>query len=233
MRSDLPAAGSRSGTCRASGSRPGRPYRSKERTEAWRSGPTGVCFFSKTLGAAQGSRARPVSLGHTRPGFGVPPGALRSVRRRGPRIRRRSGGDAAGRCRTARHSLGCPAALEAYGVPRWVGWYRQITLAVLAHAFLAVTAHKVRGREFRPMRWPRSSGSPWRRFGDSRQLVVPGLPSRPGPTSLFELVELAPTTPSRPTLPHDRGPSVQDGPRSHCSPPHSSRPAKPAGQKLS
>jgi SRSO17 transposase len=31
------------------------------------------------------------------------------------------------------------AALEAYEVRRWPGWYRHITLALLAHAFLVVT----------------------------------------------------------------------------------------------
>jgi SRSO17 transposase len=29
--------------------------------------------------------------------------------------------------------------LDQYEVRRWVGWYRYITLALLAHAFLAVT----------------------------------------------------------------------------------------------
>jgi SRSO17 transposase len=29
--------------------------------------------------------------------------------------------------------------LDQYEVRRWVGWYRHITLALLAHAFLAVT----------------------------------------------------------------------------------------------
>jgi SRSO17 transposase len=30
-------------------------------------------------------------------------------------------------------------ALAQYQVRRWVGWYRHVTLALLAHAFLAVT----------------------------------------------------------------------------------------------
>lgn len=32
--------------------------------------------------------------------------------------------------------------LDQYEVRRWVGWYRHITLALLAHAFLAVTQHQ-------------------------------------------------------------------------------------------
>ena len=29
--------------------------------------------------------------------------------------------------------------LDHYGVRRWPGWYRHVTLALLAHAFLVVT----------------------------------------------------------------------------------------------
>ncbi|GGL90222.1 hypothetical protein GCM10010840_30330 [Deinococcus aerolatus] len=36
--------------------------------------------------------------------------------------------------------------LDQYEVRSWVGWYRHITLAMLAHAFLTVvTAHEKRG----------------------------------------------------------------------------------------
>jgi SRSO17 transposase len=31
--------------------------------------------------------------------------------------------------------------LDQYEVRRWVGWYRHITLEMLAHAFLAVTRY--------------------------------------------------------------------------------------------
>lgn len=65
--------------------------------------------------------------------------------------------------------------LDQYEVRRFVGWYRHITVAVLAHAFLAATAHQPwekGGAEL--VRHPGPSGSQWRRFGDSRQLVVPG-----------------------------------------------------------
>lgn len=32
--------------------------------------------------------------------------------------------------------------LDQYEVRRYVDWYRHITLAILAHAFLAATAHR-------------------------------------------------------------------------------------------
>ncbi|WP_395358130.1 hypothetical protein ACHGLA_00610 [Streptomyces sp. YH02] len=57
---------------------------------------------------------------------------------------------------------------------RYVGWYRHITLAMLAHAFLATTAHQAREKGAEPVRQPRPSSSPWRRFGDSWQLVSAG-----------------------------------------------------------
>ncbi|WP_107489964.1 IS701 family transposase [Streptomyces sp. JV178] len=64
--------------------------------------------------------------------------------------------------------------LDQYEVRRYVGWYRHITLAMLAHAFLAATAHQPWEKGAEPVRHPGSSGSQWRRFGDSWQLVVPG-----------------------------------------------------------
>ncbi|MFD7624409.1 IS701 family transposase [Streptomyces sp. NPDC059802] len=64
--------------------------------------------------------------------------------------------------------------LDEYEVRRYVGWYQHITLAMLAHAFLAATAHQPPEKGAEPVRQPGSSGSQWRRFGDSWQLVVPG-----------------------------------------------------------
>ena len=32
--------------------------------------------------------------------------------------------------------------LDQYEVRRWKAWYRHVTLALLAHAYLAVTRHK-------------------------------------------------------------------------------------------
>jgi len=64
--------------------------------------------------------------------------------------------------------------LDQYEVRRYVGWYRHITLAMLAHAFLAVTAHQADEKGAKPVREQGPSRSQWRRFGDSWQLVVPG-----------------------------------------------------------
>ncbi|WSA82630.1 IS701 family transposase [Streptomyces sp. NBC_01799] len=64
--------------------------------------------------------------------------------------------------------------LDQYEVRRYTGWYRHITLAMLAHAFLAATAHQPWERGAEPVRHPGPSGSQWRKFGDSWQLVVPG-----------------------------------------------------------
>lgn len=64
--------------------------------------------------------------------------------------------------------------LDQYEVRRYVGLYRHITLAMLAHAFLAVTAHQAREKGAQPVGQPGPSRSQWRRFGDSWQLVVPG-----------------------------------------------------------
>ncbi|MFJ6632608.1 IS701 family transposase [Streptomyces sp. NPDC091376] len=64
--------------------------------------------------------------------------------------------------------------LDQYKVRRYTGWYRHITLAMLAHAFLAATAHQPWEKGAEQVRHPGPSGSQWRRFGDSWQLVVPG-----------------------------------------------------------
>ncbi|MET8601910.1 IS701 family transposase [Streptomyces althioticus] len=63
--------------------------------------------------------------------------------------------------------------LDQYEVRRYVGWYRHITLAMLAHAFLAATAHQPWEKGAQPVGRPGSLSSQWRRFGDSWQLVVP------------------------------------------------------------
>ncbi|MFE7112627.1 IS701 family transposase [Streptomyces sp. NPDC057575] len=71
---------------------------------------------------------------------------------------------------TAKNECG----LDQYEVRRYVGWYRHVTLAMLAHAFLAVTAHQAGEKGVQPVGRPRPSSSQWRRFGDSWQLVVSG-----------------------------------------------------------
>jgi SRSO17 transposase len=64
--------------------------------------------------------------------------------------------------------------LDEYEVRRYPGWYRHITRAMLAHAFLAAMAAQAgatRGdAETVP---PPSHRSPWRRSGDSWRLTVP------------------------------------------------------------
>ncbi|MEU1517675.1 IS701 family transposase [Streptomyces sp. NPDC005811] len=64
--------------------------------------------------------------------------------------------------------------LDQYEVRRYPGWYRHITLAMLAHAFLAATAHQAQEKGAEQVGRPGPSSSQWRRFGDSWQLVVPG-----------------------------------------------------------
>ena len=71
--------------------------------------------------------------------------------------------------------------LDEYEVRRYVGWYRHITLAMLAHAFLAALAadEAVKGAaETTPT--AASSLSPWRRSADSWTLSGPA----PDPTAL-------------------------------------------------
>nr|WP_107439858.1 IS701 family transposase [Streptomyces sp. NRRL F-5065] len=63
--------------------------------------------------------------------------------------------------------------LDQYEVRRYVGWYRHITLAMLAHAFLAATARHPWEKGVEQVGQPGPSSSQWRRFGDSWQLVVP------------------------------------------------------------
>ncbi|MEU5191624.1 IS701 family transposase [Streptomyces klenkii] len=65
--------------------------------------------------------------------------------------------------------------LDEYEVRRYVGWYRHITLAMLAHAFLTVLAAQSRdtpkgAAETTP---PASSPSPWRRSGACWTLSFP------------------------------------------------------------
>ena len=64
--------------------------------------------------------------------------------------------------------------LDQYEVRRYVGWYRHITLAMLAHAFLAAMAADAASKGAAETISPASSStSPWRRFGDSWQYVLP------------------------------------------------------------
>ncbi|WP_234045535.1 IS701 family transposase [Streptomyces adelaidensis] len=63
--------------------------------------------------------------------------------------------------------------LGQYEVRRYVGWYRHITLAMLAHAFLAAMTAQEGEKGAALVRRLRSSSSPWRKCGDSWQLALP------------------------------------------------------------
>ncbi|MGA5871949.1 IS701 family transposase [Streptomyces cinereoruber] len=63
--------------------------------------------------------------------------------------------------------------LDEYEVRRYVGWYRHITLAMLAHAFLTALAAQPSARETAETNRPAPSLSPWRRSGGCWTLSCP------------------------------------------------------------
>ncbi|WP_443044345.1 IS701 family transposase [Streptomyces sp. NBC_00353] len=63
--------------------------------------------------------------------------------------------------------------LDEYEVRRYPGWYRHITLAMLAHAFLAAMAAAEIERGAEETIATPSRPSPWQKSGDSWQLAVP------------------------------------------------------------
>lgn len=64
--------------------------------------------------------------------------------------------------------------LDQYEVRRYVGWYRHITLAMLAHAFLtALAAQAGEAAKGAAETDQPSSRSPWQRYGDSWTLSCP------------------------------------------------------------
>ncbi|MFD0226876.1 IS701 family transposase [Streptomyces hirsutus] len=63
--------------------------------------------------------------------------------------------------------------LDEYEVRRYIGWYRHITLAMLAHAFLTALAVQASHRETAETNRPASFLSPWRRSGDCWTLSCP------------------------------------------------------------
>lgn len=69
--------------------------------------------------------------------------------------------------------------LDQYEVRRYTGWMRHVTLAMLAHAFLAAMAAAASkgAAETVPAPW---STSPWQRSGDSWQAAVPTVRVRHG-----------------------------------------------------
>ncbi len=108
--------------------------------------------------------------------------------------------------------------LDEYEVRSWTGWHRHITLAMLAHAYLAVLRQgAIGGRD--KARSGRRPAAP-HRTGGAPPALVSGLGESPDPRGRPALVVLA-TTPSaaRPTIPleaQDQTPSnpavVLDGP---------------------
>ncbi|MFE7268822.1 hypothetical protein ACFU9B_44060, partial [Streptomyces sp. NPDC057592] len=60
-----------------------------------------------------------------------------------------------------------------YEVRRYPGWYRHITLAMLAHAFLTALAAQAAHRETAETNRPASSPSPWRKSDGSWTLSCP------------------------------------------------------------
>jgi SRSO17 transposase len=69
--------------------------------------------------------------------------------------------------------------LDEYEVRRYVGWYRHVTLAMLAHAFLAALAAQAGVKGAVPPIPSASSPSPWQRSADSWTLCCP----TPGPSA--------------------------------------------------
>lgn len=63
--------------------------------------------------------------------------------------------------------------LDQYEVRRYPGWYRHITLAMLAHAFLAVVAAQTTERGAAETTPPAPSASPWQKSADSWTLSCP------------------------------------------------------------
>jgi hypothetical protein len=67
--------------------------------------------------------------------------------------------------------------LDQYEVRRYVGWYRHITLAMLAHSFLAAMAVQALERGVEETVQAASSPSPWQKCGGSWILPIPQQPS--------------------------------------------------------
>ncbi|MFH8574357.1 IS701 family transposase [Streptomyces sp. NPDC017993] len=63
--------------------------------------------------------------------------------------------------------------LDQYEVRRYPGWYRHITLAMLAHAFLAALAARAAEKGAAETTPPAPSHSPWQRSGDSWTFSFP------------------------------------------------------------
>ncbi|MEU9118233.1 IS701 family transposase, partial [Streptomyces sp. NPDC048483] len=66
--------------------------------------------------------------------------------------------------------------LDQYEVRRYVGWYRHITLAMLAHAFLAAMSATAAEKGVAETNPSASFPSPWQKCGDSWTLPIPQQP---------------------------------------------------------
>ena len=90
--------------------------------------------------------------------------------------------------------------LDQYEVRSWTGWHRRITLAMLAHAYLAaVRKVAVGGRS--PARPGPSAASPHRARGSAAALAARlGIPTRAGGNTRLVALATPPST-TRPALP--------------------------------
>jgi SRSO17 transposase len=84
--------------------------------------------------------------------------------------------------------------LDQYEVRSWAGWYRHVTLAMLAHAYLAVVRQTAIGG-IGPSRPRRRAAAPHRARGAAATLA-PGVGATPRSTTRHRLVALAPTPPA-------------------------------------
>jgi SRSO17 transposase len=90
--------------------------------------------------------------------------------------------------------------LGQYEVRSWTGWHRHVTLAMLAHAYLAVVRKATvgGGATARPGRGPAAAD----RAGGAPAALAPALGAQPRSRRRARLVALAPTPPAaRPPLP--------------------------------
>jgi SRSO17 transposase len=90
--------------------------------------------------------------------------------------------------------------LDEYEVRSWTGWHRHITLAMLAHAYLAVLRRAALGGSGRAR--PRRRAAALHRARGATPALAPGLEPRAGTCSRPALVRLAKTPPAaRTTMP--------------------------------
>ncbi|WP_247691316.1 transposase [Streptomyces sp. B15] len=71
------------------------------------------------------------------------------------------------------HAAKNECGLDQYEIRRYPGWYRHITLAMLAHAILAVLAAQATEKVAAETTPPALSPSPWQKSGDSWTYCFP------------------------------------------------------------